>query len=886
MKHNKQRLEDVIWNSPSIVLNMTFKQNKGNWESEERPDHCEKTKKVHTVLKRHNGSIKVFNNSEYNAGASLDIWELIQRIYNCTFSEALDKAAEAYGIEPLYESDADRAAYAKQKTRKKMINEAAAYLCDCLTKPEGEGAREYLASRGLKPSKRLGAISNDIQNHLADHLKGLHSDVTQQEVSQFIKEYFPCNPDAYKLVIPFYNGDTNCKGFTLRRTSKNEELNKYMYSTGMSRGCGCCSSLKPNKPAILVEGILDREAVMQAAEGADSTFSFMTNVVALGGQTPTFSPAEPQKSSIATLKRYGITKVIYVPDFECEDNGEPKTEATARTIAALREHMRTPYLGDNDKGFFTSITIADLSILDQPDIKDIDDFLHANGGGVSRLKDRLEQAVPWYEWELHQAVKVAADARELAAKVQTIYTSINDYAEREMLRRRLTAAPDDTDLGKIKNAGVTANVLQYIDRDSGAADVRTKIGELSAKLEEAVKTAAPIPTMIDITTKALHTLNYESAQSFTSQMSANVSTFLSKVQQNPPYLDTEWQMYKEMKDGKIIKDRIMSFSPAAVSVIAAPTNHGKTLVMLQSCINLARSTHKRFIYLSTENDQEQLFIRSLACYIGQGWHNGSDKQKRSPRKAIREYIQSLPSVSLLAEDDIKRILSNEEGVNIWKAIQSYSIEVQPFVKLARLGNDIDIIGSNIKAQCDAWANNGEEVGGVFIDYLQQLRSSTRSYSRIDELKYVTDALNELAKSIHCPVICAAQFNRSATKSDGFEGITLANIGEGASIENIAEDAYLLYNTNKLADDVIADRADLNGKRYKRCLDNSLNLKKDCIYIETLKARDFASGSFALLSADNAAGAVTGQYDFKQQREIKPSKEQILDTAEDVDDLPY
>ena len=114
------------------------------------------------------------------------------------------------------------------------------------------------------------------------------------------------------------------------------------------------------------------------------------------------------------------------------------------------------------------------------------------------------------------------------------------------------------------------------------------------------------------------------------------------VAQKPEYLQTSWALYRERYDKatrstETYENRKISFAPAAVSVVAAPTNHGKTLILLQTAINVAQTTGKRFIYLSIENDAEQLYIRAITAHMGGVW--AADEP--NPRGKVRQHIKDI-----------------------------------------------------------------------------------------------------------------------------------------------------------------------------------------------------------------------------------------------------
>jgi DNA primase len=88
----------------------------------------------------------------FGCGASGDVFSFVQKIENVTFPEAVRAVAQKLGI-PLpkqaFSSEAE-AKDAKLRTALLEIHErACTFFQECLRRPEGGRAREYLASRGL-----------------------------------------------------------------------------------------------------------------------------------------------------------------------------------------------------------------------------------------------------------------------------------------------------------------------------------------------------------------------------------------------------------------------------------------------------------------------------------------------------------------------------------------------------------------------------------------------------------------------------------------------------------------------------------------------------------------------------------------------------------------
>ncbi len=88
----------------------------------------------------------------FGCGVSGDVFSFVQKIENITFPEAVRLVAQKLGI-PLPKATYSSPAEAKEaKLRAQLLDvqeRAAVFFQECLKRPEGARAREYLQGRGL-----------------------------------------------------------------------------------------------------------------------------------------------------------------------------------------------------------------------------------------------------------------------------------------------------------------------------------------------------------------------------------------------------------------------------------------------------------------------------------------------------------------------------------------------------------------------------------------------------------------------------------------------------------------------------------------------------------------------------------------------------------------
>src|SRR5213592_4350316 len=123
----------------------------------------------------------------FGCGASGDVFSFVQKIENITFPEAVRAVAQKLNI-PLPKTSYSSPSEAKEaKLRTVLLDvheRACAFFQECLRRPEGARAREYLAGRGLDEATirkfRIG-FAPDSGFLLRDRLKGEFSEEVLRE---------------------------------------------------------------------------------------------------------------------------------------------------------------------------------------------------------------------------------------------------------------------------------------------------------------------------------------------------------------------------------------------------------------------------------------------------------------------------------------------------------------------------------------------------------------------------------------------------------------------------------------------------------------------------------------------------------------------------------
>ncbi len=127
----------------------------------------------------------------FGCGVSGDVFSFVQKIENITFPEAVRMVAQKLGI-PLPKASYSTPGEAKEaRMRGQLLDvheRAVAFFQECLRRPEGARAREYLAGRGLNDEMigkfRIG-YAPDSGFLLRDRLKGEFSEEVLRESGLF-----------------------------------------------------------------------------------------------------------------------------------------------------------------------------------------------------------------------------------------------------------------------------------------------------------------------------------------------------------------------------------------------------------------------------------------------------------------------------------------------------------------------------------------------------------------------------------------------------------------------------------------------------------------------------------------------------------------------------
>lgn len=279
-----------------------------------------------------------------------------------------------------------------------------------------------------------------------------------------------------------------------------------------------------------------------------------------------------------------------------------------------------------------------------------------------------------------------------------------------------------------------------------------------------------------------------------------------------------------------------------ITGIAAPTNHGKTIMLINMLLNVVEMyPDKKFIFFTYEEKSNAILQYILNAYINEPLNNGA----LTNRSVIRRYFKS-----------------KGEDVNFIKLelIDKFKQKVEEFfskyIQSGRMA--VKYVDYNSYELCTAIEylhREVENLGGVFIDYFQLLKLPQGKYksysSRQEELKQICIDLKDAAVNTGLPLILAAQFNREVTN---LERLHPTNISEAGDIERIMHTLVGLWNMNKKPVQKTLTKPEEDRIREK-LQGRGITNEDNTIYVELLKSRTEPTGVYDFLEFNGNTGKI-------------------------------
>ena len=169
---------------------------------------------------------------------------------------------------------------------------------------------------------------------------------------------------------------------------------------------------------------------------------------------------------------------------------------------------------------------------------------------------------------------------------------------------------------------------------------------------------------------------------------------------------------------------------------------------------------------------------------------------RAAKKGVRTVVFSL---EMGADQVMRKLVADVAGVNTaHSAVKAMTpegwdketeakntINGWPIHLPSGLGYTVD----DIAAKINKLNMRGNPVGLIVVDYVQLMRSGTRTNNRVEEVSIITRGLKALAMTLQVPIIAGSQLSRAGAEGEP----KLEHLRESGSLEQDADIVAMLHN---------------------------------------------------------------------------------------------
>lgn len=759
-----------------------FKPYSGGWRSKTYLDgspHKNRADKT-VVTKKAPGYILE------NGGDTLSLVDYVMKRDGVEFIEAVKTLADIVGLELPKNPNFDKDNYQSYRDTANILEDCNSYFIYCLENSTGaDEIKAYLSSRGYSDedvkAMELGYIPS--QDKLYKYLTE-----TKKYNKDLVAEVVKLNKgigSTHRLTIPYRSGGS-VKGFKFRTVGDHKP--KYLNSTGLDRlgGFFNLSGIKGDKDVVIVEGELD--SLSATAKGVE-------NVVATGGSS--IAPEQVRDAIKRGAKSFTL----------CLDKEPNKEEETAKRITSAIEVI----LGEGVNRVYI-VTLPDL-------------------GGGKTDPDRLikESGVEAFREALSNRLTYGA---YLGSKLLEEYLSKAnqsgeiDYKERDLLREKVVeirsklSAQNRIDFNSnlvepLYSHGFTEDLLSELEENYKTA---TEEAIRNKKVDELLRKVGTLPDKGEAIKELKEGLKNIDATTGKGLLPPPISftTLLDEIATLPP----------AYKTGYSSLDSFIGFTPGAITLIAGRPSHGKTTFMFNLLLEMSRLYKDESFYFFTyeeplKNISIKLLNRLIDTDLSGYFREVRDLSTPTNYEFIKSYIKARRTDISQIEEGKKQLQELIDSQRIKVIDRNYSVE-----ELSSL---------------IAYLNKRERIGGVFIDYIQRMKTDAKTQDMRTKIAHISDSVLQIAKESGLPIILGAQLNRATQDSKGGKP-KLENLKEAGNLEEDANTVLSVYNESREKEETS------EGESYK-------GLREVELEIKALKNREGEVNQTALLTFDKWTGVI-------------------------------
>lgn len=708
------------------------------------------------------------------------------------FIQAVKTLADVVGLQ-LPKGEFNQEGYQRYKDQATLLEDCNSYFIYCLENSTGaDEVRAYLSSRGYSDedvkAMELGYIPD--QDKLFKYL--LSKGYSQSLINEVVKLNKGIG-STHRLTIPYRSGGS-VKGFKFRTVG--DATPKYLNSTGLDRlgGFFNLSGVKGDKDVVIVEGELD--SLSATARGVE-------NVVATGGSS---IASDQVKDAI----RRGAKSFTL-----CLDTEPGKEEETAKRITSAIEVI----LGEGVNRVYI-VTLPDLG----GGKTDPDRLIKESG--VEAFREALRGALSYYEYNLQETLNKYGKIEEeiglqpkdidrLLDEVVETASQIPDATDRDRYKKLFTS------LEAIKGLGISEESLSItVDRLTSTRDKEAQAKEFKKLLSEATQLQDKGET-----DKALELLDSKVKEVKLKDKATEFSSLMIPIKENE-LKERQANKPESLNSGYTIGGEPLLLPSGAISILTAPTSHGKTTFLINMALNVAQSNPDTETYLfSYEEDGDSILINTLNTYL-------DEEISSNNRRTLKSYFTT-GSTEYIKSQSKEYFTSTKDKF------------FRELIETGRLNIHYSSYNSDTLIEAIRYLHKHAKPGAIFIDYIQLLNlpeGKYKTYSRQEEIKEICIALKDVAVETGLPIILGAQFNREVVNQLRLHA---TKIGEAGDIERIANLIVGFWNNNFKP---LATDGELNEI-------NNKGVAPDTLYATILKNRGGRVGLEEILSFNGNTGKI-------------------------------
>ena len=377
------------------------------------------------------------------------------------------------------------------------------------------------------------------------------------------------------------------------------------------------------------------------------------------------------------------------------------------------------------------------------------------------------------------------------------------------------------ELEAIKELGISEESLSItVDRLTSTRDKEAQAKEFKKLLSEATQ-------LLDKgeTDKALELLDSKVKEVKLKDKATEFSSLMIPIKENE-LKERQANKPESLNSGYTIGGEPLLLPSGAISILTAPTSHGKTTFLINMALNVAQSNPDTETYLfSYEEDGDSILINTLNTYL-------DEEISSNNRRTLKSYFTT-GSTEYIKSQSKDYFTSTKDKF------------FRELIDTRRLNIHYSSYNSDTIIEAIRYLHKHAKPGAIFIDYIQLLNlpeGKYKTYSRQEEIKEICIALKDVAVETGLPIILGAQFNREVVNQLRLHA---TKIGEAGDIERIANLIVGFWNNNFKP---LATDGELNEI-------NNKGVAPDTLYATILKNRGGRVGLEEILSFNGNTGKI-------------------------------